>query len=256
MGIYDVRKAVNEAKKENNYFVIDNLKVDLRNLKAVHKYPIGKIESNNYNYTYEDSIIPKFDGQLQKYCNYLCLNGVPFDSIEVISEAGLIISRAKYDDIIRDYMTENLKNGKEDKKLDWSYFDSEKYINNLKIEDTLEAIPINFTYIPKYTYDKRERKSFNYLGKKDNYVGSFHTIVYFDELVRVLESSGYKLRYKDEIINSYDDYFNKVTDLSSLENIYREDRDYFSGRYRSLIDSKILSINVDFRDDNNIRLGG
>ena len=269
MSLEDLRRTVKNNDRDYNYFVMNNLKVDLRDLISVKKLVIDDIVSDSYKYVEQDSIIQHLEYRIEKYCKYLSSKGIPFDGVSIVSPTGLIITKSKYEEMLKSYMEGNRKQeeiyhkrgystGLKDTLISWHYSNSIGLIKNLEISDTLKAIPLDFKFVPRYTEGSKQLSSFGYLGQCDSYSDGYKPIiVYFDELVEELDTAGYKLRFNNDIIDNYEDYFKAVVDFSGIKKSnYSQDSDFFDLSYKQEANKKQLLIDVDFRDDNNIRLGG
>ena len=258
MSIQDIRKEIKNRASDNNCYIIDNLKVDLRKLKPATERLIDVV-SDDYPYHYED-LLKNFEEELKKYCEYLVKLGLPFDYIDMVSDGGLIIKRNIYEEIIRDFMRETRLRDKsrpnpnfKDNAFEWHNYDTVKYIRQLKSENILDCIPFNFKFIPKYRDESGIYNSFSYFGIKENFQGGFKGIAPLRSLVNKLEDGGYGIDFAGKHIITIDEYLKEIADFSNAKPVNTHDVNYNS-YFNKDVKKKKLIIKANFSDDNNVRL--
>lgn len=258
MSIQDIRKEIKNRASDNNCYIIDNLKVDLRKLKPATERLIDVV-SDDYPYHYED-LLKNFEEELKKYCEYLVKLGLPFDYIDMVSDGGLIIKRNIYEEIIRDFMRETRLRDKsrpnpnlKDNAFEWHNYDTVKYIRQLKSENILDCIPFNFKFIPKYRDESGIYNSFSYFGVKESFQGGFKGIAPLRSLVNKLEDGGYGIDFAGKRLTTIDEYLKVMTDFSNAVPVNINDL-YYNYYFNEDVKAKQLIIKANFSDDNNVRL--
>ena len=258
MSIQDIRKEIKNRASDNNCYIIDNLKVDLRKLKPATERLIDVV-SEDYHYLDENLLI-KFEEELKKYCEYLVKLGLPFDYIDMVSDGGLIIKRNIYEEIIRDFMRETRLRDKsrpnpnlKDNAFEWHNYDTVKYIRQLKSENILDCIPFNFKFIPKYRDESGIYNSFSYFGVKESFQGDFKGIASLRSLVNKLEDGGYSIDFAGKRLTTIDEYLKVMTDFSNAVPVNINDL-YYNYYFNEDVKAKQLIIKANFSDDNNVRL--
>ena len=229
-----LRKTLADSKRDYSYVVIDNLKVDFRNLKRISHSDVVDYQNKKLNY-----LVYGFECCLKNLCDDLIKSNIPFDAISVTGEPGLIVGANKHQIMIEKFLKRNYENYLNSvlksisPSCKWTDEDTKNYISNLTIDDTLyNYVPFNFTLEPLITLNNYLYSPFKYLGLNDENEFKFSDIVPFDEFIEAIKEDGYHLTLTGQELTNYDDYFEKMRKAT---------------RYDS------LSMYIDLTDSNNIR---
>ena len=225
MGAFNIdrlRKTLADSKRDYSYVVIDNLKVDFRNLKRISHSDVVDYQNKKIN-----NLVYCFECCLKNLCDNLIKSNIPFDAISVTGEPGLIVSASKHQEMLEEFMKKNykdyfdfiLKTNSPDFK--WTDEDTKNYISNLTIDDTLyNYVPFNFTFEPLITVHDSPISPFKYLGieKKIEDI-KFSDIVPFDEFIKEINNDGYHLVFTGQELTNYDDYFEKMRKATRYDSL-------------------------------------
>lgn len=247
MNVQEVIDKINKEKKQDNYFVMDNLFVDYTNMKKLAKEDVIKLrkESN----TNLNTLIENY----HKYCSVLVDMGIPFDTIDIRGTSGLVLTQSIYQKLMTDQNFINFLSVKDYKKCykvekEWKPIDAIEWLKNIKITDTIDLIPIKFVFCAWQSIKGASRLAnpFHFLSKSeiDNY--NYEMLIPFDDLKNFFEETGNKLRFiKDGnsegqtvLLKSYEDYFKSLVDVD--EKYIKDNTRYY------------LNIRTDF-NTNNVR---
>ena len=243
MSFYSIKDYANRLDQEERYYKIDNLNVDFRKLSLINNADVTNVlsvEPERFFYRY----ISSFESKLLSYCKYLKEHQIPFDYMVANANPSLIIKGNIYHHILESYALDNLDSFEKEGKianLTWENEDPLKYIKMITIDDTIRAFPVDFTFTP-YFYDQSKNKiapSFEFLGLddkelKENVKFNYKELVNFDLFITEILHGEYDLKFNDQSISSYEDYFNKLMSVNSLTEIT----------------PKTLSIKMDLRNNN------
>ncbi len=225
MGAYNIdelRTTLSDSKRDYSYVVIDNLKVDFKNLKRVAHSDIVDYQNKKIN-----NLLYDFEKELKKLCDDLISKNIPFDAIRATGYPGLIVSANKHQIMLEKFLKRNYENYLNSvlKSISpfygWTDEDTKNYIFNLTIDDTLyNYVPFNFTFEPLITVHDSPISPFKYLGieKKIEDI-KFSDIVPFDEFIKEINNDGYHLVFTGQELTNYDDYFEKMRKATRYDSL-------------------------------------
>ncbi len=217
MNLYNIQTLKSKLlhdKEKKSYVVIPNIGVDFRELENsdIDKfYAIGKYNEST-NYSFDDFFI-----KLNQFCLDLSSRNIPFDSIHVSGQPGIIITSQKHREILEKYMKEqydeSIRRPSESYRYPskWNTGFAKSVISNLKIEDTLyNYVPLKLSFEPISIIDDNEVSTNKLLGLSPNDKYSFETTVLFNEFINELNKVDWHLEFDADELKSYKDYFNHM----------------------------------------------
>lgn len=247
MNVQEVVDKINKEKRQDNYFVMDNLFVDYTNMKKLAKEDVIKLrkESNtNLNTLMEN---------YYNFCSVLVDMGIPFDSVDIKGNSGLVLKQEIYqklmtDQIFANYLSVNdYKRGYKSTK-EWEPIDAIEWFKNIKITDTIDLTPVKFTFCPWRSIKELPKliNPLHFLNKEVIHAYDCEMIIPFEDLKKFFEETGNIVRFhydatnqsKCLILNSYEDYFNALVKV---------DENYISNKVMNY-----LEIETNF-NTNNVR---
>ena len=155
MGYYnleDLRERYNESRSNKTSAVINNIRVDFRNIKRIDNY-FRRVDDDSDEY---ETGVDDFESALSRFCYELQYKNIPFDRIHITGEPGIILKSSTHREILEDFIKKNYEKSKLAStvpKIEWSPVNSVHYINNLKISDILyNFVPLNFSSLLDLKY--------------------------------------------------------------------------------------------------------
>ncbi len=223
-------KSVNKLANEDKYVVLDNFKTDFRKMRELSDKEISLAKDGN------NQAAELLEKKIKEYCEYCISHGIPFDTIDVVAEPGLVLNCDKYRELMKSYVDYNY--GREKKKSDLADLKEEnhwkedvcKLYKTIDIEDTPGIIPVKFQFRAWSEYVKEDilLHPFYYLGLDTLTLYDFSKMIYLDSFIHSLNLLGYNLQYtpnwfvnnrKMVDINSYEEYFNHFkNNLDDIDN--------------------------------------
>jgi len=215
-----------EKNEERSYVLIKDLNDNYNFLKHIDEYTVNHADLYSY-------LVEPFLKNLNSSLVSIFQASIPFDGMKITGGSGLVLNYKKYHELFEEFIQYYFgleKNLKQNERL--SNFIRTK-VKDLKIDDVAyNWAPLNLSYIP-YLRIGDEKKplfpSFDFGIKKQ----SFTETVRFDKFLQGINNYGYSLTYNGVEIKTFDDYFNGVISTTDFSNP--------------------LCIDVDLRDNNNIR---
>jgi hypothetical protein len=245
MNVQEVIDKINKEKRQDNYFVMDNLFVDYTNMKKLAKEDVIKLRKGSN--TNLNTLMENY----YNYCSVLVDMGIPFDTIDIRGTSGLVLTQSIYQKLMTDQNFINFLSMKDYKKCykaekEWKPIDAIEWLKNIKITDTIDLIPVKFTFNP-WRSIKETTKLLNplhFLNKEAIHAYDCEMIIPFEELKKFFEETGNIVRFhydatnqsKSLILKSYEDYFKSLVDVD--EKYIKDNTRYY------------LNIRTDFNTNN------
>ncbi len=245
MNVQEVIDKINKEKRQDNYFVMDNLFVDYTNMKKLAKEDVIKLRKGSN--TNLNTLMENY----YNFCSVLVDMGIPFDTIDIRGTSGLVLTQSIYQKLMTDQNFINFLSMKDYKKCykaekEWKPIDAIEWLKNIKITDTIDLIPVKFTFNP-WRSIKETTKLINplhFLNKEVIHAYDCEMIIPFEELKKFFEETGNIVRFhydatnqsKSLILKSYEDYFKSLVDVD--EKYIKDNTRYY------------LNIRTDFNTNN------